>query len=127
MRNESMVKKDELLVFSTAHVVMDTYKRRYDNAKTKKEQRFKDLNANYKPGSPMFVQERDKIVPEYEKEIEDAKYHCLKEFNDILDETIAREKGSVTVTGNSVNNVLETLKCLETIPVSYDEYTALVD
>lgn len=122
-----MVKKDELLVFSTAHVAMDTYKRKYNEATTKKKQRFNDLNTNYKPGSPMFVQERDKIVPEYEKEIEDAKYHCLKEFNDILDETIAKERGSVTVTGGSVNNVLETLKCLETIPVSYDEYTALVD
>lgn len=121
------MKKDDLVIFATARVTMDSFKQRYDNAKQKKKKRFDDLNANYKPGSPMFVQERDKITPEFEKEIESARDKCRREFTEILETTIAKERAAATVTGGSVNNILETLKCLETIPVSVDEYTALVD
>lgn len=121
------MKKDDLMVFATAKVSMDTFKQKYDNAKKKKKKRFDDLNANYKPGSPMFVQERDRIAPEFEKEVESAREKCRREFTEVLETTIAKERAAATVTGGSVNNVLETLKCLETIPVSVDEYTALVD
>ncbi|MCM1223385.1 MAG: hypothetical protein NC548_53950 [Lachnospiraceae bacterium] len=119
--------KESLQVFAMAKVAMDTFKQRYDSAKKRKKQRFDDLNANFKPGSPMFVQERDRITPEYEAEIEKAREKCKKEFIGILETTIAKERAAATVTGGSVNNILETLKCLETIPVSVDEYTALVD
>lgn len=121
------MKKEDLIIFATAKITMDNYKRRYDKAKKRKKQRFNDLNANYRPGSPMFVQERDKIEPEYKAEIENARDKCRRDFTEVLENTIAKERAAATVTGGSVNNVLETLKCLETIPVSVDEYTALVD
>lgn len=69
------MKKEELKIFAMAKVCMDTYKSRYDKAKAKKEERFKKLNRNFVPGSPMFVAERDKITPEYQAEVEGAKSH----------------------------------------------------
>ncbi len=121
------MRKDELVVFSTAKVTMDSFRQKYDSAKKKKKQRFDELNQNYKPGSPLFIQERDRITPECEAEIEKAREKCRREFTEVLENTIAKERAAATVTGGSVNNTLETLKCLETIPVSVDEYTALVD
>lgn len=118
--------KGQLEVFGAAKVAMDMYKNRYDKAKAKKEQRFKDLNTNYKPGSPMFVQGRDKIVPEFNSEVDKARHELLGEFSDVLSKTIAREKAEVTVIGGSTKEILNTLSHIENMTMSLDEYNTLV-
>lgn len=119
------MKKEQLEVFAMAKVCMDTYKNRFDKAKTKKEERFKNLNRNFVPGSPMFVAERDKITPEYETEVENARDELLKDFEDVFMRTVAHEKAAVSVVTGSTKEMLATLKYLEDMPVSVDEYTAL--
>lgn len=121
------MKKEELKVFAMAKVCMDTYKSRYDKAKAKKEERFKNLNRNFVPGSPMFVAERDKITPEYKAEVDGARGELLKEFEDAFMRTVAHEKAAVSVITGSTKEILATLKYLEDMPVSVDEYTALTD
>ena len=44
-----------------AKITMDTYQARFEKAKKNREERFRNLNANYKPGSPLFLEERNKI------------------------------------------------------------------
>lgn len=119
------MKKEQLEVFAMAKVCMDTYKNRFDKAKTKKEERFKNLNRNFVPGSPMFVAERDKITPEYKTEVENARDELLKDFEDVFMRTVAHEKAAVSVVTGSTKEMLATLKYLEDMPVSVDEYTAL--
>lgn len=43
--------KTELEIFTMAKMVMDTYKTKFEKAKKKREERFRNLNANYKPGT----------------------------------------------------------------------------
>lgn len=119
------MKKEQLEIFATAAVCMDMYKSRFDNAKAKKEERFKTLKSNFVPGSPMYIQERDKIVPEYEQEIEDAREELSGTFEDAYMRTVAREKAAVTAVTGSTKETLAALKYLEDMPVSLDEYNAL--
>lgn len=120
------MEKEQLEIFAMGAVAMHTFKARFEKAKAKKEKRFEELNANYKPGSSLFVQKRDEIMPEFNMEVEAARDEILSEFTDVYEKVVAKEKAAVSVTGASVNNVLETLKCLEGIPVSVDEYSELV-
>ena len=119
--------KREYDVFSISKVCMDNYKTRYEKAKTKKKQRFESLNKNFVPGSPMFVQERDKITPEYEKEVESARDEALKAFEDALEKLIACERAHATVISNETTKLMSVLDCLKDSPVSVDEYNALVE
>ena len=122
-----MKKHEQLEAFAAAAVCMDMYKQKFDTAKAKKEERFKRLNQNYKAGSPLFVEERNKITPDFNKEVEDARTELLSEFEDILDKTIVHEKAKVTVVTGSTKELLGTLKYLQDMPVSVDEYTTLTD
>jgi hypothetical protein len=119
--------KKEYEVFSISKVCMDSYKSRYDKAKAKKKQAFDNLNKNFVPGSPMFVQERDKIVPTYEKEVEGARDEALKVFEDALEKAIACEKAHATVITTETTRLMSVLDCIKDSPVSVDEYNALVE
>lgn len=119
--------KKEYEVFSTAKVCMDCYKSKYDKAKAKKKQSFDNLNKNFVPGSPMFVQERDKIVPTYEKEVEGARDEALKVFEDALEKAIACERGHAMAISTETTRLMSVLDCLKDSPVSVDEYNALVE
>lgn len=118
--------KKEYEIFGIAKVAMDCYKSKFDKAKTKKKQRFENLNKNYVPGSPMFVQERNKITPEYEKEVESVRNEALAAFEDALEKTIACERGHVMVVSSNTKDMLNVLSCIEDI-VSLDEYRCLVE
>lgn len=113
-------------VFSMAKVCMDTYKSKFDKATKRKKQRFESLNKNYVPGSPMFIQERDKIAPEYKKEIEGARNEALKAFENALGQAILFEKTHATVISIETTRLMSVLDCLKDSPVSVDEYQALV-
>ncbi|MCX4304086.1 MAG: hypothetical protein OSJ66_08825 [Clostridia bacterium] len=117
----------ELEVFSVAKVCMDSYKSRFDRAKAKKKKAFEDLNKNYVPGSPVFIAERDKITPTYEKEVEAARKEALTAFEDALEKAIACEKAHATVITNETTRLMSVLDCLKDSPVSVDEYNALVE
>lgn len=119
--------KKEYEVFSIAKVCMDSYKTRYEKATAKKKQSFEDLNKNFVPGSPMFVQERDKIVPTYEKEVEAAREEALKTFEDALEQTMASEKAHAMVISSSTKDIINVLCCIENNVISLDEYNALVE
>lgn len=121
------MKKEDLVIFSTARVVYDNYKTKFDNAKAKKEQRFKELNTNYKPGSPMFIIEREKITPEYEKEVETAREECRNHFMNELENIKAKERALAAIVTGGMKDILNTLKCLEDCPVSLDEYATLTN
>ncbi|MCM1026389.1 MAG: hypothetical protein NC432_08120 [Roseburia sp.] len=124
VRNINM-KRDDLVIFSTARVVYDSYKAKFDAAKAKKEQRFKDLNANFRPGSPMFIIERDKITPEFQEEVETAREEARRHFMDELENARIKERAYAAVVSGSVKDMLNTLKCLEDLPISVDEYNVL--
>ncbi|MCM1222096.1 MAG: hypothetical protein NC548_47265 [Lachnospiraceae bacterium] len=119
------MKRDDLVIFSTARVVYDSYKAKFDAAKAKKEQRFKDLNANFRPGSPMFIIERDKITPEFQEEVETAREEARRHFMDELENARIKERAYAAVVSGSVKDMLNTLKCLEDLPISVDEYNVL--
>lgn len=119
--------KKEYEVFSIAKVAMDCYKGRYERAKAKKKQRFESLNKNFVPGSPMFIAERDKITPEYEKEVEAARDEALKAFEDALEKAIACERGHAMVISTETTRLMGVLDCLKDSTVSLDEYNALVE
>ena len=119
--------KKEYEVFRTAKVCMDSYKSKFDKAKAKKKQGFDNLNKNFVPGSPMFVQERDKIVPAYEKEVEGARDEALKVFEDALEKAIACERGHAMAISTETTRLMSVLDCLKDSPVSVDEYNALVE
>lgn len=119
--------KKEYEVFSTAKVCMDCYKSKFDKAKAKKKQSFENLNKNFVPGSPMFVQERDKIAPAYEKEVEGARDEALKAFEDALEKAIACERGHAMAISTETTRLMSVLDCLKDSPVSVDEYNALVE
>ena len=110
--------KKEYEVFSTAKVCMDCYKSKYDKAKAKKKQSFDNLNKNFVPGSPMFVQERDKIVPTYEKEVEGARDEALKVFEDALEKAIACERGHAMAISTETTRLMSVLDCLKDYPLS---------
>jgi hypothetical protein len=114
-------------VFSISKVCMDSYKSRYDKAKAKKKQSFDNLNKNFVSGSPMFVQERDKIVPTYEKEVEAARNEALETFEDALEKAIACERGHAMAISTETTRLMSVLDCLKDSPVSVDEYNALVE
>lgn len=119
--------KKEMDVFSVSKVAMDNYKNKFDNAKTRKEKRFEDLNRNFIKGSPMFVQERDRIMPEFSKEIETARDESLKAFEDALEKAIACERAHVMIISSSTKEMISVLNCLENSSISVDEYRALVE
>lgn len=119
--------KKEYEVFGVAKVAMDCYKSKYDKAKAKKKQAFDNLNKNFVPGSPMFVKERDKITPEYEKEVEAARDEALTAFEDALEKAIACERGYAMVVSSGTKDMLSVLSCVESNPVSLDEYECLVE
>ncbi len=117
--------KTELDIFNMARVVMDTYKGRYEKAKKKREERFRNLNANYKPGSPLFLEERNKIVPDFEAEIAKARNDLMMEFEDSLMKLRAIETAKVAVISNETKTMMSVLDCLKDRTVSLDEYTVL--
>ena len=117
--------KTELDIFNMARVVMDTYKGRYEKAKKKREERFRNLNANYKPGSPLFLEERNKITPDFEAEIAKARNDLMSEFEDSLMKLRAVETAKVAAISNETKNMMSVLDCLKDRTVSLDEYTVL--
>lgn len=119
--------KKEHEVFGVAKVCMDCFKSKYDKATAKKKQRFESLNKNFVPGSPMFIAERDKIVPTYEKEVEAARNEALEAFEDALEKAIACEKAHATVITTETTRLMSVLDCIKDSLVSVDEYSALVE
>lgn len=119
--------KTELDIFNMARVVMDTYKTKFEKAKKKREERFRNLNANYKPGSPLFVKERDSITPEFQEEVEKARHDLMAEFEDSLMKLRATETAKVATISNETKSMMSVLDCLETKTVSVDEYKVLVE
>ena len=119
--------KTELEIFTMAKITMDTYQARYEKAKKKREERFRNLNANYKPGSPLFLEERNKIVPDFEAEIAKARNDLMMEFEDSLMKLRAIETAKVAVISNETKTMMSVLDCLETKTVSVDEYKVLAE
>lgn len=118
--------KTELEIFTMAKITMDTYQARYEKAKKKREERFRNLNANYKPGSPLFLEERNKITPDFEAEIAKARSDLMMEFEDSLMKLRAIETAKVAVISNETKTMMSVLDCLKDKTVSVDEYTVLV-
>ena len=119
--------KTELEIFTMAKITMDTYQARYEKAKKKREERFRNLNANYKPGSPLFLEERNKIVPDFEAEIAKARNDLMMEFEDSLMKLRAVETAKVAAISNETKTMMSVLDCLETKTVSVDEYKVLAE
>ena len=117
--------KTELEIFTMAKITMDTYQARFEKAKKKREERFRNLNANYKPGSPLFLEERNKIVPDFEAEIAKARNDLMSEFEDSLMKLRAVETAKVAAISNETKNMMSVLDCLKDRTVSLDEYTVL--
>lgn len=117
--------KTELDIFNMAKVVMDTYKARFDGAKKKREERFRKLNANYKPGSPLFVKERDSITPQFQGEVEKARNDLMMEFDDSLMKLRAIETAKAAAITSETKSMIAVLDCLKDRTVSLDEYTVL--
>ena len=117
--------KTELDIFNMAKVVMDTYKARFDGAKKKREERFRNLNANYKPGSPLFVKERDSITPQFQEEVEKARNDLMMEFDDSLMKLRAIETAKAAAITSETKSMIAVLDCLKDRTVSLDEYTVL--
>lgn len=117
--------KTELDIFNMAKVVMDTYKGRFDRAKKRREERFKNLNANYKPRSPLFVKERNRITPEFQEEIEKARHDLMAEFEEELMRLKAVETAQVATISSETKSMMAVLDCLKDRTVSLDEYTVL--
>ena len=95
--------KKELEIFTMAKITMDTYQARYEKAKERREKRFRNLNANYKPGSPLFLEERNKITPDFEAEIAKARNDLMMEFEDSLMKLRAVETAKVAVISNETD------------------------
>ena len=117
--------KTELDIFNMAKVVMDTYKARFDGAKKKREERFRKLNANYMPGSPLFVEERNKITPDFEAEIAKARSDLMAEFEEELMRLKTVETAKVATISSETKSMMAVLDCLKDRTVSLDEYTVL--
>ena len=117
--------KTELEIFTMAKMVMDTYQTRFEKAKKKREERFRNLNANYKPGSPLFLEERNKIVPDFEAEIAKAGNDLMIEFEDSLMKLRAIETAKVATITSETKSMMAVLDCLKDRTVSLDEYTVL--
>lgn len=117
--------KTELDIFNMARVVMDTYKTKFEKAKKKREERFRNLNTNYKPGSPLFLEERNKIVPDFEAEIAKARNDLMMEFEDSLMKLRAVETAKIAVITSETKSMMAVLDCLKDRTVSLDEYTVL--
>lgn len=119
--------KTELEIFTMAKVTVDAYQARFEKAKKKREERFKNLNANYKPGSPLFVKERDRITSEFQEEVEKARHDLMAEFEEELMRLKAVETAKVAVISNETKTMMSVLDCLETKTVSVDEYKVLAE
>lgn len=104
---------------------MDTYKTKFEKAKKKREERFRNLNTNYKPGSPLFLEERNKIVPDFEAEIAKARNDLMMEFEDSLMKLRAVETAKIAVITSETKSMMAVLDCLKDRTVSLDEYTVL--
>ena len=117
--------KTELEIFTMAKMVMDTYQTRFEKAKKKREERFRNLNANYKPGSPLFVKERDSITPQFQEEVEKARNDLMMEFEDSLMKLRAVETAKVATITSETKSMMAVLDCLKDRTVSLDEYTVL--
>ena len=117
--------KTELEIFTMAKITMDTYQARYEKAKKKREERFRNLNANYKPGSPLFLEERNKIVPDFEAEIAKARNDLMSEFEDSMMKLRATETAKIAVITSETKSMMVVLDCLKDRTVSLDEYTVL--
>ncbi len=118
--------RKELEIFTMAKITMDTYQARFEKAKKNREERFRNLNANYKPGSPLFLEERNKITPDFEAEIAKARSDLMMEFEDSLMKLRAIETAKVAVISNETKTMMSVLDCLKDKTVSVDEYTVLV-
>ena len=117
--------KTELEIFTMAKMVMDTYQTRFEKAKKKREERFRNLNANYKPGSPLFVKERDSIAPQFQEEVEKARHDLMAEFEDSMTKLRAIETAKVATITSETKSMMAVLDCLKDRTVSLDEYTVL--
>ena len=94
-------------------------------AKKKREERFRNLNANYKPGSPLFVKERDSITPQFQEEVEKARNDLMMEFDDSLMKLRAIETAKAAAITSETKSMIAVLDCLKDRTVSLDEYTVL--
>lgn len=117
--------KTEIDIFGMAKVVMDTYKAKFDKAKKKKEERFKRLQTNFVPGSPLFAEERDSITPQFQEEIEKARHDLMAEFEEELMRLRTVETAKVATISSETKSMMAVLDCLKDRTVSLDEYTVL--
>lgn len=117
----------ELKIFTMATVAGDMYKDRYDKANKRRKEAWKDLKANYVPGSAKFKEFKAKIEPEFQAEIKKAREEVQeefdREFNDLRETEIARVK-AVTP---GCEKMMDTLGRLANIPISVDEFGYLVE
>lgn len=117
--------KTELDIFAITRMVMDTYKTKFEKAKKRREERFRNLNANYVPGSPLFLEERNRITPEFQEEIEKARHDLMAEFEEELMRLKAVETAQVATISSETKSMMIVLDHLKDNVISIDEYTVL--
>lgn len=117
----------ELQIFSTAIVGKDYYKSKYDEANKRRKQAWKDLRANFVPGSAMFKETKSEIEPEFQAAIQKAREEVQenfeREYTDLREASIAKVK----VLTAASKEKLDALNRLAEIPMSVDEFNFLVE
>lgn len=117
----------ELKIFSMAKVAADMYREKYNRADKKRKEAWKDLNANYVPGSAKFLEYKSSIEPEFQTEIKKAKEEILSEFDGELEDLMEYEIARVKTVSPGSEKTMDILGRLCNMPISVDEFNYLVE
>ena len=117
----------ELNIFAAARVTANEYKKAYDKADGERKAAWKDLNANYVPGSPKFKEYRDSIEPEFQEKIKSARSRITAEFDREYEKLRDAEIARVKAISSGTEQTMQLLGRLDNIPISADEFGYLVE
>lgn len=117
----------ELQIFAITRVAADTYKKKYDEADKKRKEAWKDLNANFVPGSERFKKYKAAIEPEFQEKIKKAKKSVLNEFNREFEDLREMEIARVKSVSQGSEKMMDVLDRLNDIPISVDEFGYLAE
>lgn len=117
----------ELQIFSMASVAGDMYKSRYDKANEKRKAAWKDLKANFVPGSARFKEFKATIEPEFKAAIQKAREEVQTEFDREFEELRETEIARVKTISPGSEKMMDILGRLVNIPISVDEFGYLVE
>lgn len=114
--------------FEYVQVLRDSYASAYDEAQAIFDRDSKNLRENYKPGSSLFVEQRDKIPEVFKASVDKAREEAKSGMKEVLSVEMSRLNSEINATGHKSTMELKGfLDMMGDYQWSYEETNAIVE